>query len=198
MRARFLLLALAAGMLSGQQNGEAVSLYRQHRLVSPNGAYALAGVAGRSELLLEDERTRERTRVMGITVETMTVAWSPDSAAFLVNDRYASDVECAYIYDTKTLERVDLGRLVENSIIGQEPKAARFLWDINTGIHSYFDAMRWLDAQHVELRLFGHTNGSPDAIPGECFDLRYRISRDGVVEKLSEHSAPIGVSECAG
>jgi hypothetical protein len=148
-------------------------------------------------LWLEDERTHARRMVMEATVQTLTLAWSPKSTAFIANDRALSDVENAYIYDVKTPERIDLRRQV---LADDGTAASRFTSDANPAAnHSYFHALRWLDARHVEMHLYGHTDGAPngksfrpgheeDSVrSGDCFDLRYRVSRDGVVQKLSQH-----------
>jgi hypothetical protein len=162
-------------------------------LISPDGAYALYGSdAADCQLWLEDRRTHTRRPVFRVTLQTLTLAWSPDGAAFLANDRAASDVEVAWLYDVRTLERLDLRRL----IVAADPESARF---IAPSIHSYVHGVRWLDAVHVEVRLFGHTNGERvgDAIrSGECFELRYRIGRDGAVRKLSQRVDFIGANGC--
>jgi len=180
----------------------------QNKLLSPNRAYALVGDRERSEVLLEDERTSERRPVQTATLQTLTLAWSPDSAAFLVNDRMSSDVEYAYIFDVRTLERLDLRERVVAYVVAHEPGSQHFLPGVNPAAgHSYFDGVRWLDAHHVELRLFGHTDGTPNptplpgdddshVIPSVCFDLRFRIRRDGAVEKLSQRVAPLTSPEC--
>lgn len=162
-------------------------------LISPDGAYELHGSGAlESQLWIEDRRTHQRRPVFRVTLQTLTLAWSPDAAAFVANDRAASDVETAWLYDAKNLERLDLPRLIRNA----DPEAARFF---TPGVHSYVHAALWLDATHVAVRLFGHTNGERggDATrPGDCFDLRYRIGRDGAVEKLSQRVMPIGPTGC--
>ncbi len=128
--------------------------------------------------------------VFKVTVQTLTVAWSPDSAAFIANHRAASDLELAYLYDVRTLNRLDL----RGRILATDPEAARFVPGENAAPHSYFHAIRWLDARQVEVQLHGHTDGIREGnsvLPGECFDVRYRVSRDGVVQKLSQRVSPI-------
>jgi Protein of unknown function (DUF3738) len=114
-------------------------------------------------LWLEDERTHARRMVMEATVQTLTLAWSPKSTAFIANDRALSDVENAYIYDVKTPERIDLRRQV---LADDGTAASRFTSDVNPAAnHSYFHALRWLDARHVEMHLYGHTDGAPNGKP---------------------------------
>jgi hypothetical protein len=184
---------LAISQLAGQT--PSVSLKEpfgpENQLVSPNGAYGLFGIQSAkgpdNALWLEDRRTQERKVVFSVTVQTLTLAWSPDSAAFIANDRALSDVENAYIFDVKTLDRLDLtARITANA----GPGAARFLKDQNQ--HSYFHATRWLDARHVEVQLYGHT----DFGGSECFNLRYRVGRDGEVRKLSQRVARVDAKEC--
>jgi len=171
----------------------------ENQLVSPNGAYGLFGIQSPigpdNALWLEDRRTHERKVVFSVTVQTLTLAWSPDSAAFIANDRAFSDVENAYIYDVKTLDRLDLTSRITAAA---GPGAARFLKDQNQ--HSYFHATRWLDARHVEVQLYGHTEGvwkNGTFVPGaECFNLRYRVGRDGEVKKLSQRVASVDAKEC--
>ncbi len=162
-------------------------------LVSPDGAYHLFGeqssVAERNVLWLEDRRTHGRRLVLHATVQTLTLAWSPDSAAFIVNDRAVSDVENAYIFDAKTLHRVELNGRIAAAV---EPGNRRFLKSRQGQMHSYFHATRWLDASHVEAVLFGHT----DTIGSECFNLRFRIGKDGTTEKLSQRVAAEDSNAC--
>jgi hypothetical protein len=162
-----------------------------HPLVSPNGAYSLFGIDQPAQLWLEDTRTHQRRLVFEVTVQTLTLEWAPDSKAFLANDRWASDVEFAYLYDVETLNRIDL----RARILAADPEAARFFQTRDAAPHSYLHAMRWLDAHRVEVRLRGHTDGISDR-PGDCFDLRYRANRDGLVEKHSQRVLPLTSPEC--
>jgi len=167
-----------------------VAVALAHSLVSPDGRQALFAKPGESRLWIENLRTHEERKVFDATVQTLTVDWAPDSAAFIANDREASDREFAWIYDVRTLDRLDL----EGRIAATDPQALRFVPTADTAPHSYAHAIRWLDAQHVEVRLHGHTDGfrrGNSIVPGDCFDLRYRIGRDGAVRKLSQRVMPI-------
>jgi len=166
-----------------------------HKLVSPNGSYALYGLDQPAQLRLEDLRTHQSKLVFRVTVQTLTLAWSPDGTAFIANDRASSDLEFAYIFDVNTLHHLDL----RSRILAAHPAAARFAPGPNTAPHSYCHAIRWLDARHVEVALHGHTDGvriSDSVHPGDCFDLRYRVSRDGAVEKLSQRVSPVTSKGC--
>jgi hypothetical protein len=193
VRAVCLIAVLAVSQIAGQDRSAPLKepFGPENQLVSPNGAFGLFVIQSASgpenALWMEDRRTHERKMVISVTVQTLSLAWSPDSAAFIANDRVGSDEENAYIYDVKTLGRLDLtARITANA----GPGAARFLKDQNQ--HSYFHAMRWLDARHVEVELYGHTD--PPGI--QCFNLRYRVSRDGEVRKLSQRVAPVDAKEC--
>jgi len=159
-------------------------------IISPNGGFALFGDDKDAELWLEDTRSHQRKSIVKITVQTLSLAWSPDSTAFVVNDRAVSDLETAYIYNVKTLDRLDLRR----AILAADAEAGTFVPRGNAGPHSYFHVLRWLDATHVEVQLHGHTDGRRDGSavrPGDCFDVRYRVDRAGVVQKLSRALSPI-------
>lgn len=185
MRASCLVALIAVSQLAAQPLAESLKepFGPTNRLVSPDKAYALFGKYEEAELWLEDTRTGHRKLVFPVTVQTLTLAWSPDSAAFIANDRYASDVEFAYIFDVRTLNRLDM----RYRILAADPGASQF-----ASAHSYFHAEQWLDARHVEVSLWGHT----DQPPVRCFDLRYRVSRDGAVQKLSQHVAAITSKGC--
>ena len=195
---RILIAFVSLSQLAAQQ--ESVALEPPYgpanRLVSPDGIYALFGIAPTAELWLENQRTHERKMVFNVTVQTLTLAWSPDSSAFIANDREASDLERTYIYDVRTLDRLDL----RSRILASDPKAHPFVPNENTAPHSYCHATRWLDPKHVEVRLHGHTDGERIGNtfrPVQCFDLRYNIGKDGVVRKLSERVAPVASAGCA-
>ena len=183
-----LVAIIAMAPVAGQPRISPVSrpLGAANRLVSPDGAYALFGHKQAAQLWLEDTRTHQPRLVFKVTVQTLTLAWSPDNTAFIANDRWASDVEFAYIYDAKTLDRLDLG----SRILAADATINRFVQGPNTAPHSYCQAIRWVDARHVEVQLHGHTDdGTWDGTsgrPGDCFDLRYSVGRDGVVQKLSQ------------
>ena len=147
--------------------------------------------------------------VFKVTLQTLTLAWCPDSTAFIANDRVASDLEIAYIYDAKTLNRLDL----RSRIVAADPGAIRFFEPGQVTAASVFGpnekvpttshvhAIRWLDAQHVEVQFVGHTGGvliGQSIEGGDCFELRYRVSRSGEVQRLSQRVVPIDDSTGCG
>jgi hypothetical protein len=159
------------------------------RLASPDGAYALFGNEQAARLWLERTPTHQRMIVAKVAVQTLTLSWSPDSAAFILNDREVSDLEISYLYDVKTLDRLDL----RSRILAADSEAVRFVQS-EYSAHAYFHAIRWLDAPHVEVQLHGYTGGTRNGNtvrPGDCFDLRYRAGGDGTVRKVSQQVSPI-------
>lgn len=152
-----------------------------NRLLSPDGSQALWGDYDQSQLWLEDTRTHQRRMVRGITVPTMTLAWSPDSTKFAVNDRAASNVEEAYLYDAASLNSLDLADRLTKS----DARAEKIF---KAADHSYVHTLGWLDRDHVEVQLSGHTDGETAGgkfHPPDCFDFRYRVSINGEVQPLS-------------
>jgi hypothetical protein len=148
------------------------------RIASPDGTRILCGVPYQSgvndspQLWIEDTRTHSRKMLLSIP-GTLYARWAPDGTAFSVSAG-ASDYAQAWIYDAVTLQRLDLGRL----ILAADPEAQRF------GIgHAYFNPESWDDREHVIVRFHGHTDDAPIM----RFDFRYRVSRAGSVEKLSQH-----------
>lgn len=149
------------------------------RLVSPDRSKTLYG---RQQLWIEDTRSHKRTKLFDIP-STQSAAWSADGSAFYVNDHRASDEELAYIYDAATLERIDIAGRIQ----AEDPKSLRF-----ADGHAYFRVTRWEGTEYVAVSFFGHT----DEAPVMCFGFRYRISRDGVVKKLSQHVTPATATFC--
>lgn len=156
------------------------------RLASPSGDAVLysvpyqPGVNTSPQLWIEQSRTRQNKKLLDIP-GTLSAAWSPDGKAFLVLDHEASDEAFSYIYDAATLQRLDLAQRITAS----DPGARPFMHS-----HTYFDADRWQGNDQVLVRLHGHT----DQFPVICFDIRYRVRRDGAVTKLSAHTFPAGTN----
>jgi len=197
MRTAFFIAVIAVSQAPGQRRSVSLSppFGPANRLVSPDRAYALFGSGTAPQLWLEETHTHQRRLVFEVTLQTLSLAWSPDSTAFIANDRAVSDLELAYIYDVKTLDRLDL----RGRILAAHPEAARFVPSQNTAPHSYCHAARWLDAQHVEVQLHGHTDGfrkGASVQPGDCFDLRYCVSRDSIVQELSKRVFPLSSKAC--
>ena len=189
MRAFALAVCLSAIAVPGALvTASAQETSRVQPLPSPDGMHTLYGVesldnktAG-SQLWIRDNSTGE-SRLLLTLGGTMQSFWSPDGKAFSVNDHWASDRESAYIYDTETLKRQNVGE----DILAADPES-RYL----TNAHAYFQVERWDGPAHVFVRFQGHT----DEPPVRCFEFQYRVSRTRVVEKLSECIYPIDKNLC--
>lgn len=156
------------------------------KLPSPDGTMTLYEKASdhAPELWIENTRAHRQTKLFDVG-GTVSAAWSADGSAFYVNDHWASDRERAYIYDSSTLKRMDIAAMIQAA----DPESRTF-----TNAHMYFGIDRWEGTQDVAVRFFGHT----DEPPVRCFAFRYRISRTGVVTKLSQRIAPIAAKHCEG
>ncbi len=161
---------------------------RVQPLPSSDGALTLYGVEFQdgkndgAQLWIRDNSTGA-SRLLLTLGGSMQAFWSPDGKAFSVNDHWASDRESAYIYDTETLKRQNVGE----DILAADPESRHF-----TNAHVYFQVERWDGLAHVFVRFQGHT----DEAPVRCFEFQYRVSRTGVVEKLSERVHPIDENLC--
>jgi hypothetical protein len=152
---------------------------------SPDGTHTLYGLLGKeagTQLWIKDNSTGA-SKLLLTSGGTMQAFWSTDGKAFSVNDHWASDRESAYIYDTETFKRQNVGE----DILAADPKSRRF-----TNAHPYFQVERWDGPAHVFIRFHGHT----DEAPVQCFDFQYRVSRSGVVEKLSARVYAVDQNGC--
>jgi hypothetical protein len=159
-----------------------------NQLASPDGSSILFAVHYQSggnlgpSLWIENTRTRQRKMLLSIG-STVTAAWSSDGNVFYVEDNRASDSTLFYLYDATTLERLN----VSDRIQAADPEAREF-----SANHAYFVLDHWEGTRNLIIRLFGHT----DQEPVMCFDLRYRLSRDGSVERLSRRVSPFAAKFC--
>lgn len=177
-------VCIAVGAIAQERTAELTLPYGPTpRLASPDGSRVLYGIPYRigvndgTQLWIEDTRTRQRRMLIQIE-DTLSAAWSPDGKAFSVNDHTASDTTRAYIYDADTLGRLNVADSILKADRDAEPYAQG---------HAYFDIERWDGPQWVLVHFHGHT----DQPPVVCFDFRYRVSRTGTVEKLSQRVVPI-------
>lgn len=155
------------------------------RLIAPNRAHILYGVVSQTgpQLWIENTRTHQRKMLL-IIGGTLSAAWFPDSTAFYVEDRRASDSTLTYIYQPDTLQRLDIPALIQAAF----PLTRRFAEG-----HAYFTVDRFDGPQHLLIQLRGHTDQPP---PVECFQLRFRVDRAGAVQKLSERISPVTSQGC--
>jgi dipeptidyl aminopeptidase/acylaminoacyl peptidase len=144
------------------------------RLASPDGAFILYERTDGSgpQLWIEDTRKHRLTKLFDIS-GTLSAAWSPDGSAFYVNNDWASDRESAFIYETGTLQRIDIA----SSIQAADPRTRQF-----ASGHAYYEVDHWTRRRYVSARFFGHTDLPPVAM----FEFSYAISRSGAVEKAGE------------
>jgi Tol biopolymer transport system component len=87
VRAAFLIAVLTVSQVAAQDRSVFLKApYGDaNPLISPDGVFALSGSDPASyQLWLEDRRTHERKMVLRATLQTLTLAWSPDSAAFAI------------------------------------------------------------------------------------------------------------------
>jgi len=150
-------------------------------LASPDGRWVLYGVPHQQstshtpELWIENLRTHRRHKVQDIP-DTLRAGWFPDSARFWVEDHSASDRTQAYIYNPETLARLD----VRKAVLDSDASASAF----DRG-HRYYNVAS-AAAQTLLIDFRGHT----DEPPVTCFDVRYRVTRAGVVSRLSRRVRP--------
>jgi hypothetical protein len=160
------------------------------RLASPDGSLILYGVPFQKEvnrgpqLWLENARTHQRQKLLDIS-DGVSAGWSPDGTKFYVQDHSSSSSTETYIYDTRSLKRIDLGALIRKS----DSSISRF-----ASGHVYFDMERWESPQTMIVHFYGHT----DTQPVVCFDLRYRVKLSGTATKLEQHIFPPGSKFCTG
>jgi len=160
------------------------------RLASPDGSLILYGVPFQKgvnegpQLWLEDGRTHQRQKLLDIS-DSVSAGWSPDGMKFYVQDHSSSSSTESYIYDARSLKRVDLGALIRKS----DSSISR----LASG-HAYFDMERWESPEMVIVHFYGHT----DEPPVVCFDLRYRVKFSGTTTKLEQHVFPPDSKGCRG
>jgi hypothetical protein len=165
------------------------------RRVTPDGRYVLFAAPGAppsqygcqgvncDNLWLEDETTHKRTWI-AVRNSGLSAGWSPDGNAFYVQDRQASDVGILTLYKNNG-ERL---LVVGDAVLRVDPAARELFYDS----HHYFEAVRWIDGTHLLVRFDGHT----DYYPSRCFDLKYSVSLDGKVKKLSTRVGRASAVNC--
>jgi hypothetical protein len=134
-------------------------------------------------LYLRDQRTH-RTRRVDVDGWGGHAEWAPDSFAFFVNENVASDEGEASLYRASGLKELDL----REAILRNDRSAQRFM-----NGHSYVRARQWLGDDTALVQLCGHRDEAPEV----QFDVRYQVSLDGYVRKVSENTGPPDMKECA-
>ena len=78
--------------------------------------------------------------------------WSPDSSRIAVTDRWASDRSDVLIYSVAhPRSGRSLAKLFPRTAIPREELKG----------HCYFDALKWLNGRHLQIRIYGHRDEYP-------------------------------------
>ena len=170
------------------------------RLASPDGSLILYGVPFQKgvnkgpQLWLEDGRTHHRQKLLDISdSDGVSAGWSPDGMKFYVQDQSTSSSTEAsrtlrrhesYIYDARSLKRVNLGAMIRKS----DSSISR----LASG-HAYFDVERWESPDTVIVHFYGHT----DEPPIVCFDLLYQVRLGGTPTRLYQNLPVVGRTYCS-
>jgi hypothetical protein len=121
MNTVWLILGVAVGVPSlvlDQANGQPTAVLDLPfgpitRLASPDGSLILYGVPSQKgvnegpQLWLEDARTHRRQKLLDIS-DGVSAGWSSHGTEFYVQDHSSSSSTESYIYDARSLKRVDL------------------------------------------------------------------------------------------
>jgi hypothetical protein len=147
-------------------------------LASPDGSRNLYDTYqnGGTQLWIENTRTHQRQMLLD-TASMVSAKWNADGSAFYVELSNPEEI-LSYIYDSATLQRLDL----RGRILAFDPGAQRFAEG-----HAYFQVDRWQDTKLAIINFHGHTDAPPPIV---CFEFRYRVSRAGAVTKLSQRISP--------
>ena len=127
-------------------------------------------------LLLTDQRTQS-SRSVDVDGWGGHAEWSSDSSAFLVNEYIASNEGEARLYRASNLRKLDLRK----AILRKDRSVQRFMDG-----HSYIRARQWISDDTALVQLCGHR----DEAPVVQFDIRYQVSLDGQVKRVSEQVGP--------
>jgi dipeptidyl aminopeptidase/acylaminoacyl peptidase len=175
----FLILFLAVSCAHAQKRF-ADFPFTDQMTTSPDGRFALvnkgceAGPKAQCDrkLWLVDRRTKTRKLLLEIE-RNVHIGWAPRGRVFFLNDNLGSNESEAYIYFSGAGPRLDLGKLIDQ----QFPVAD----DWKRG-HHYFNGVRWISAQTLLVKRFGHT----DENPSKAFTICYLVNTTGHVTRLSE------------
>jgi hypothetical protein len=93
----------------------------------------------------------------------LVVGWSPDSAAFFINDALGSSEEQSYLYSLARKKLVSLDDVLQK----EDPNALQIPAD-----HTYFRVRRWVNGSSVALEYCGHNSSDP----AQQFDFLYIVN----------------------
>ncbi len=151
-----ILLALLAAVLVNAEGPKRTQLIRfpgpPNIARSPDGRYALENVdSPPHELYLRN--AREQTgRLLYRYTRNVSVLWRNDSAAFVLNDFYASNQSNSYVYLLAELDHpIDIYKELRRKLTSDRERKTIFEND-----HVYMEGVRWLDSGKLKLDICGH------------------------------------------
>jgi succinate dehydrogenase / fumarate reductase cytochrome b subunit len=104
---------------------------------------------------------------------TIEMGWAPDGEHFFVNNEEGSNITELDVFDRKGKS----SDVLDEKIL----KANPHLYELaRRGSHMYFSAKKWIDAGTLEVEVSGHS----DDAPIEEFDVRFRVTLEGMVTRL--------------
>jgi hypothetical protein len=155
-------------------------------IASPNRRWILQSVDRADEphhsILLKDAAAGKTRKVCDYE-RSASAVWSPDSRHFALNDYEGSNVAETFIFSVdQTVPRIDLQNEILRS--GAPPH----------GGHEYLAVKRWLDAQRVMVRDWGHT----DDTPARDFCVCYVYTLGGSAQKCVQQPKGSNLEERCG
>ncbi len=156
--------------------------FRDNSSISPDGSFTLKMKDCRPNQVQCDKRlwmVNNRTSIQKALIDvqrTARVGWAPSGSAFFLNDDFASNVSCAYLYIPGKDKHFDLGKLLDRAF----PDDRHFEDDS----HHYINGVQWISIDTVLVKRGGHFNRY---VPGgNEFAVCYSVSTTGKVLRLSE------------
>ena len=145
------------------------------KLASPDGRYVIQNVEQEQEprhvLLLKEMATGSSRKVYEYGRGASAV-WSPDSRHFAINDYAGSDYTKTSIFSAyEPDQKID----VQEAIFSYDKRMQKRVTLAGWG-HDYFGVVRWLDAQRVVVRHWGHNDEPPLGAFCECYIFSLRGS----------------------
>jgi hypothetical protein len=149
-------------------------------LVSPDGHYVIHNVDREQEpqhaIFLKDKTTGSSRKVYEYG-RGASVVWSPDSRHFAINDHAGSDYTETSIFSVNELDqKID----AQDAIFRFDKRMQNRVTLVGWG-HDYFGVVRWLDAERVMVRHWGHNDEPPLGSFCDC----YIVTLQGSVAKCA-------------
>jgi hypothetical protein len=156
--------------------------FGENNSTSPDGTFTLKTEDCQLNPIKCDRRlwmvnNRTLSRKLLIDVQgTARVGWAPSGSAFFLNDDFASDMSGVHLYFPAEDRHFDLGALLDQKF----PQDRHF----EDGSHHYINGVRWIDADTVLVKRFGHFDRY---VPGgNEFAVCYEVSKAGGIKRLFE------------